>query len=1065
MLNFIDSTYTTDSGRIEREGNTVSLIAEGTVSGQKFYDEQESFCFNINNEFQNAEYFFMEYSCQGLRRQLSRRKPLFYAKLADGSETPLVCYDDITMDNRRHTIAVRLSCGSYTGVRVEFGIDRRKKAQFNIHQMEVCSAKELPVCCVGGRTQAANAYSCIDISQHFNAKQPDFQDIMIDGGRFFDQKNISLYGIPFLVETDGNNIIAPPPPPKENDDIIMNFGVPSRRRLCRPISRDSLTEITVNQAACEIFFIMTMSGQRRQRWGFASDSTILGTYCGDVMMPMLIDDTEGFMVEIIYADGSRTEALPLNLTLGRHGAGGDISVYAVPCDGSVVEKIVFHNRKIDTDLNLAALTVNNTHNRLYPEMLIPEKPEKIVRDIKNAAEMTLCGSRLSIFNGALSMELDISTGVQLISMANAFTPQMHISSGAVLRLRDENNALIDCFNLISANVTRTAAELKYRYGDLIMTVCISFRDSSDILWHMTAENTGKNTIKTGIIFPFIGGLQYADNSDSWYFFPKYQNIDSNETVFIYEESAPSFPMQFLDVYSPSQQGGLSLTTEERGLLTRKYALQKDDNGVEFYVEHPRMYTEIAPGGEFCASPALLSAHSGDWHNAFRLYKDWLGSWYEPYHCQDKKWYRECFWLLAEITDFFETNEFTHLPVWYDKEKNKFNFLDILEEQKGITGCYPDILHLWGWTNNGDSENFKMEYGNFGGSDYDQYGGAENFRNALHQVQDETGVHVSLYLHPTLLTAKYPQSEHFYRKHKVINDIGENIIFDEDSFRICHANDEWRKFAVDMYPRIYRELGIPLLYVDEFSLRMENKCYGEGHGHPIPSNLLQTDRALITELKESLPDDVVLYGEYAAVDVNARYIDCNISYYIIDSVVDMIETAWRGNDGDDRLGRVYMNLYRFAFPKIVQLVLPMAMRNLSWHPQKFLFFNGEAIYDSFWDCEESAGLDFTIHAYSLKKQYADCFSSDTPEPMVETLSPAICANCFPGNNRTLYTLYNRAYITYRGDVLRLRHTPGNRYYDAWNERPIDAVIKDGYAVIPYEIHAQQIGCIIVEKVTD
>lgn len=162
-------------------------------------------------------------------------------------------------------------------------------------------------------------------------------------------------------------------------------------------------------------------------------------------------------------------------------------------------------------------------------------------------------------------------------------------------------------------------------------------------------------------------------------------------------------------------------------------------------------------------------------------------------------------------------------------------------------------------------------------------------------------------------------------------------------------------------------------------------------------------------------------------MNARYLDCNISYYIIDSVVDMIETAWRGDDGDDRLGRVFTDMYRFAFPKIVQLVLPMAMRNLSWHPQKFLFFNGEAIYDSFWDCEESAGLAFTVKAYHLKKKYADCFSSDEPEAMIDTASPAICANRFPGKGRTVYTLYNRAYTTYRGVVLRVPHAEGNQLF--------------------------------------
>jgi hypothetical protein len=112
-------------------------------------------------------------------------------------------------------------------------------------------------------------------------------------------------------------------------------------------------------------------------------------------------------------------------------------------------------------------------------------------------------------------------------------------------------------------------------------------------------------------------------------------------------------MQFMDVYSPTQQGGLALTTGERELVVRKYALEKQER-INFVVEYPDMYCKIGAGESFVGSPACITAHAGDWRESFKIYKKWLDSWYEPYHCQDKQWYRECFWLLAEITDFFET---------------------------------------------------------------------------------------------------------------------------------------------------------------------------------------------------------------------------------------------------------------------------------------------------------------------------------------------------------------------------------------------------------------------------
>jgi hypothetical protein len=244
--------------------------------------------------------------------------------------------------------------------------------------------------------------------------------------------------------------------------------------------------------------------------------------------------------------------------------------------------------------------------------------------------------------------------------------------------------------------------------------------------------------------------------------------------------------------------------------------------------------------------------------------------------------------------------------------------------------------------------------------------------------------------------------------------------------------------------------------------MENRCYAPNHGHRVPSSLLKTDRDFITQLKEIMPEEVVLYGEYAAVDVNARYIDCNISYYILDTIVDMIETTTRANNGDDRLSRVFTNMYRFAFPKLVQLILPMAMRHISWHPQKFMFFNGEAIYDSFWDIEESRCVDFTVQAFKLKKEYADCFSSDYSEGMIETLTPAVCMNKFPGKGRTLYTIYNRAYSTFRGEALKVEHKEGAKYFDVWNNRELEYTVCDGYATIKIEIGAQEMGCIVISE---
>jgi hypothetical protein len=196
-----------------------------------------------------------------------------------------------------------------------------------------------------------------------------------------------------------------------------------------------------------------------------------------------------------------------------------------------------------------------------------------------------------------------------------------------------------------------------------------------------------------------------------------------------------------------------------------------------------------------------------------------------------------------------------------------------------------------------------------------------------------------------------------------------------------------------------------------------------------------------------------------IDINSQYIDCNINYYILDHVVELNDPKYDVSEESNGLSTVCLNPYRFVFPRIVQLSLPAGLRKGSWHPLKFTFFNGDAIYDSFWDIEETAAHDFILKAFDIKKEYIDCFTSDEPEMLVETQMAAICANKFPGNRRTLWTLYNRKFNTVRGEVISVPHIADATYYDVWNKRTIIPRESNGFAYIYLEMEPQSIGCII------
>lgn len=412
-------------------------------------------------------------------------------------------------------------------------------------------------------------------------------------------------------------------------------------------------------------------------------------------------------------------------------------------------------------------------------------------------------------------------------------------------------------------------------------------------------------------------------------------------------------------------------------------------------------------------------------------------------------------MIAEITDTLETEIFK-LPAWYDETEKRYKIREIIEEHKRVAGRYPDILHFWCWCYSQEEKN--QIYGGYGNEDYEKLGGLAGFRKALDDIQNEMHIPVSLYMNATLCNKSYPVAEELGIEGCMRKKDGSLLMTEGTNYRMCHSFDKWRDYMVEAYKRVCKETGAKILYVDEFSLLEDNICFSDKHGHEVPLNLIEADNRFIKAVRSALPEEVVLYGEFPAVDVNSQYIDCNINYYNVDMVVEMIDTFCDIRKDDSTISLALTNLYRFVFPGIVQLNLPVGIRNGSWHPLKFTFFNGEAIYDSFWDVEESRAHEFILKAYDIKKAYADCFTSDYPEMLVPVELDDICANRFPGKSRTIWTLYNRAYSTRRGELLSVEHTDGDVYYDVWNEKQIDVRIFEGRAYLPLEIGPQSVGCI-------
>ncbi len=588
---------------------------------------------------------------------------------------------------------------------------------------------------------------------------------------------------------------------------------------------------------------------------------------------------------------------------------------------------------------------------------------------------------------------------------------------------------------------------------------------------MTAINSSAKDIKAKVVFPILNGVQMGNAEDVWYYYPSYRNVFSNQHGTFDHIYSLSFPVQFYDVYNPALGGGYYLATRETDVdEMRRYGFRKNADGIMNYIEYPKLNTLLKTNVPLTLCKTAIGVHKGDWHAAMETYQQWLATWYKPYKSQDKQWYRECFWLLCEYPDNIPYDlSYMHTDfTWYDTIKKHYRMGDILDEHKQTVGRNPDILHFWCWTQN-MPEGYSR-WGAYGANgEYEKMGGIQNFKNAIASTEKEFGVKTSLYIDASLCNTTVANQ---IGLSEAMQDTEGKPIWDYGlAYRMCPGSKTWRDYMNKVYQRVNKDLGVSILYVDEWAAPFMNghvpltafTCYSKEHGHAVPANMNLEVNTYMRELRTAVPQRAALYGEYPDVDVNTKYYDANITYYMSTYGTELKDgrdnIAYDLESADAGMLVPCMSLNKFVFPGIVQLVLPNDAFNYSWNMLKFTFLNGDAVYDNFWMRDESKAEAFMVKSHDIKLKYADCFTSKTPEPLVPTEKSGIMANKFPGKGRTIWTIYNQRYTTVREEIMKVKHVRGAAYYDVWNNKPLQTRISGNYAYISLDLHPQAIGCIV------
>ena len=714
------------------------------------------------------------------------------------------------------------------------------------------------------------------------------------------------------------------------------------------------------------------------------------------------------MITKQYDDGSIEKSFPYQISGKAYIVESTMNVYMIPANpAKVLTSIQIEEKMSYCQIFLAGVTtllsatpcvsiVEPVYPKTFPlpEIELSEKPVAAVEKKTGLYQ---------IENDLYCMELSTKPGVELNSLF--YKPsQKNILHGTapIFILKGNTQSLYSNQCQIESlqqhgnqfDLILQSSNHKIPVQVALQIICDS---SSQIRMNLGVQNIGDAKLPLQVSFPCLAGATLSKNlNDDFYFFPMRQVVWGNTPVTLKATHSGEFPLQFMDIYSETEQFGLALHTRETRLNPEEFRLVKGNTGsgmsIEYGFDNP---IQLQPGQTFSAPESIIQIHKGDWQVPFESYKQWATKEFTP-----KTNARH---VVKDVFICRRDYPLGGTGYLFDIPKNQYTVDNLIQECKEDLGGV-DMLDISGWA-------YSEQCGRVGEYERFELAGAENLRTNIVKSHDHK-IPVGLYLEGYLIDPRSTVGRQSAKEWQMLNADGtpRQWTGNQELF-MCPYCKPWQEWMSNTLLHVANKTGADAFYLDQYGFADKAKsCFSTEHGHEKGSHPLAGEHQMIMSVRESLAKadhPVALYMEQVPNDITAQYVDAAFDY-------SMFGIKTRSNP-------TKMNLFRYAFPsfKIIELFHGgIDPKCISEEDVKICFFHGYGFWlkgrAKSWYSESCR--DFIRKAYRIFHEHSDAFTSENIIPQIPTEQRGIYANRFCGEDEDIITIYNAANQSIDGSLL-------------------------------------------------